>query len=106
MIYSFLLIFSFISLALGDVLAKILLHGISEILLPTFYSRTFMVSEHIFKSFIHFEFILVYSVSWSSSFFLSFLFLFFAWIIPDLPAPYVEETVFIPFYTSVPFVKY
>ena len=33
-----------------------------------FPSRIFMVSQLIFKSFIHFEFILVYGVSWWSSF--------------------------------------
>ena len=37
----------------GDILVKILLHGISEIFLPMFFSRTFMVSQLIFKSFIH-----------------------------------------------------
>ena len=34
---SHLFIFSFISLALGDILAKILLHGVSEILLAMFF---------------------------------------------------------------------
>ena len=34
---SHLFIFSFISLALGDILAKILLHGVSEILLTMFF---------------------------------------------------------------------
>ena len=40
---SHLFILSFMSLALGDILVKILLHGISEIFLPMFSSRTFMV---------------------------------------------------------------
>ena len=57
-------VFPLISLVLGDILAKILLHGISEILLPMFSSRTFMVSWLIFKYFIHLEFIFVYGVSW------------------------------------------
>ena len=39
-----LFILSFMSLALGDVSVKILLHGISEISLPMFSSRTLMVS--------------------------------------------------------------
>ena len=69
---SHLFILSFISLALGDILVTILLHGISEISLPMFSYRTFMVSRLIFKSFIHLEFILVYSVSWWSSFFFFF----------------------------------
>ena len=64
---SHLFTFSCISLALGDILARILLFEISEILLPIFSSRIFMVSQLIFKTFIPFEFILVYGVSWCSS---------------------------------------
>ena len=41
---SHLFILSFISLAIGDISVKILLHGISKIFLPMFSSRTFMVS--------------------------------------------------------------
>ena len=42
-----------------------------EVLLPVFSSRIFMVLSLIFKSFIHFEFILVYGVrKWSSFIFL------------------------------------
>ena len=67
---SYLFILSFMSLALGDISAKILLCEISEIFLPTFSSRTLMVSQIIFKSFIHFEFIFVYGVSWWSTFIL------------------------------------
>ena len=48
---------SFMSLALGDISVKILLHGISQIFLPIFSSRTLMVSQLIFKSFIHLQFI-------------------------------------------------
>ena len=51
-------VLSFMSLALGDILVKILLHGISEIFLPIFSSR----------SFIHLEFIFECDVSWWSSF--------------------------------------
>ena len=58
-----LFILSFMSLVLGDILVKVLLHGISEIFLPVFSSRTFMVSHLIFKSFIHLDFIFVYGVS-------------------------------------------
>ena len=57
---SHLFILSFISLALGDISAKILPCGIFEIFLPMFSSRTFMLSQVIFKSFIHPEFIFVY----------------------------------------------
>ena len=63
LIKSHLFILSFMSLALVDVSVKILLHGISEIFLPIFSSRVFMVSQLIFKSFIHIEFIFVYGVS-------------------------------------------
>ena len=48
---SHLFILSFMSLALGDISVKILLHEISEIFLPMFSSRTLMVSQLIFKSF-------------------------------------------------------
>ena len=60
---SHLLILSFMFLALGDILVKILLRGTSKIFLPMFYSRTFRVSRLIFRSFIHLEFIFVYGVS-------------------------------------------
>ena len=59
-----LFILSFMSLALGDISVKMLLHGMSEIFLLMFSSRTFMVSQLIFNSFIHLEFIFVYGVSW------------------------------------------
>ena len=51
-------------LSLGGMAVKILLGGITEIFLPMFSSTTFMVSQLIFKSFIHLEFIFVYSISW------------------------------------------
>ena len=97
---SHLFILSFISLALGDVSVKILPLGLSEIFLPMFSSRTFMVSWLISKFFIHLEFILVYGVSWWSSF------IFFACTCPDLPTPFIEEVIFTPFYVPAPFVKY
>ena len=50
------------SLALGDMSVRMLLRGMSEIFLPMFSSRTFMVLQHIFKSFIHLEFIFMYGV--------------------------------------------
>ena len=64
LISSHLFILSFMSLALGDMSVRMLLHGMSEIFLPMFSSRTFMVLRLIFKSFIHLEFIFVYGVSW------------------------------------------
>ena len=61
---SHLFILSFMSLALGDMSVRMLLCGMSEIFLPMFSSRTFMVLQLIFKSFIHLEFIFVYGISW------------------------------------------
>ena len=61
---SHLFILSFMSLALGDISEKILQHEMSEIFLPMFSSRTFMVLRLIFKSFIHLEFIFVYGIRW------------------------------------------
>ena len=98
----------FMSLALGDISAKILLCGISEIFLSIFSSRTFMISQLIFKSFVHLVFIFVYGVSWGVKFLLHFLccFFFFACSCPDLLIPFVEEAIFTPFYASFPFVEY
>ena len=61
---SHLFILSFMSYALGDMSVRMLLRGMSEIFLPMFSSRTFMVLRLIFKSFMHLEIIFVYSVSW------------------------------------------
>ena len=61
---SHLFILSFMPLALGDMSVKMLLCGMSEIFLPMFSCRTFMVPQLIFKSFIHLEFIFVRGVSW------------------------------------------
>ena len=97
---SHLFILSFMSLALGDMSVRMLLYGISEIFLPMFSSRTFMVLRLIFQSFIHLEFIFGYGVSWCSSS------IFFGCSCPALPTPFVEEAIFTPFYASSPFVKY
>ena len=61
---SHLFILSFMSLALGDMSVRMLLRGMSEIFLPMFSSRTFMVLRLIFKSFIHLEIIFEYGISW------------------------------------------
>ena len=97
---SHLFILSFMSPALGDVSVKMLLNGMCEIFLPMFSSRTFMALQLIFKSIIHLEFILMYGVSWWSSF------IFFAHSCPDLPTPFVEEAIFTPFYAPASFFKY
>ena len=49
LIRSHLFILFFMSFALGDISVKILLCGMSEIFLPMFFSRTFLVSQRIFK---------------------------------------------------------
>ena len=67
LMWSHLFILSFMSLALGDVSVRMLLRGMSQIFLPMFSSRTFMVLQLMFKSFIHIEFIFVYGVSWRLS---------------------------------------
>ena len=64
LVRSHLIILSFMSLALGDMSVRMLLPGMSEVFLPMFSSRTFMVLRLIFKSFIHLEFIFLYGVSW------------------------------------------
>ena len=92
-------ILSSMSLALGDMSVRMLLRGMSEIFLPMFSSRTFMVLQLIFKSFIHLEFIFV----WHK---LVIKFHFFARSCPDLPTPSVEKAVFAPFYAPASFVKY
>ena len=76
---SHLFILSFLSLALGDVSVKILLCGISEIFLPMFSSRTFMVTEfHIVGFFLHI------SVQISQHHFLNRLFLFYFTLLPPV----------------------
>ena len=60
---SHVFILFFISLVLGDMSVKMLLYGMSEIFLPMFCSRTFMVSSLIFKSFLYIKFIFVYDLS-------------------------------------------
>ena len=57
-------ILSFMSLALGDISVKTMQCEISEIFLPMFSSMTLLVSQLIFKSFIHLELIFIYGVSW------------------------------------------
>ena len=65
------LFISFMSLALGDISVKILLHKIYQIFLPMFSPRIFMVSCLTFKSLIYFQFSLVCGIRrWSSFIFL------------------------------------
>ena len=56
----FILVFIFITL--GDLPKKILLLFMLENVLPIFSSKSLIVSDIIFRSLIHFEFIFVYGV--------------------------------------------
>ena len=100
-----LFIFSFMSLALGNISVKILLHVISEIFLPMFSSRTLMAIyiyvQFVFKSFIYL--LSTYFCVWCK---LMVEFQFFACNCPDLPTPFVEEAIFTPLYAPAPFLKY
>ena len=68
LIWSYFLIFAFISFALGAWSKKILLWFMSKNVLPRFSSRSLMVSCFTFKSLSHFEFIFVYSMREHSNF--------------------------------------
>ena len=59
---SHLFTFVFVFITLGGGLKKVLLQLISESVLPTFYSKNFIVSGLTFRSLIHFEFIFVHGV--------------------------------------------
>ena len=67
---SHLFIFDFISTTLTGGSWRILLWFMSEIVLPMFSSRSFMVSGLMFRSLIHFEFMFLYHVRKCSSFIL------------------------------------
>ena len=84
-----LFILFFMSRALGDISVKILLYGISEIFLPMFSSRTFMVLWFIFKSIIHLEFICIWCKSVAE-------FHVFACCCPDLTTPVYSILCFCP----------
>ena len=71
----------------------------SESILPVFSSRNFIVSGHMFRSLIHFEFIFCV---WHQK-----VFQFHSFISgrPVFPAPLVKEIVFNPLYILASFVK-
>ena len=93
-------VFVFIFLAWGHISEKTMLQEMSEILLPRYSSKIFMVLSLTFKFFILFEFILVCGVRrWSS-------FRFFACICSIFPTPFIELTIFTPLYVFASFVKY
>ena len=89
-------IFSFISLALRDTQAKILLCEISEILPPMFSSRIF----YGIMTYLSLLSIL------SSLCKLVVQFLSFAYYSPVLPTPFIEEAIFTPFYALVPLIDH
>ena len=65
-----LFIFAFILITLGGGSKKILLLFMSKSFLPTFSSKSFILSGLIFKSLIYFEFIFVHGVRECSNFIL------------------------------------
>ena len=67
LIRSHLFIFVFTAIILGSGSQRILPWCMSESVLPMFSSKTFIVSGHTFRSFIHFEFIFVYLIRKYSS---------------------------------------
>ena len=62
--------FAFISITVGGGSERILLWFLSKSILPMFSSKTFRVSDLIFKSLTHFELIFVYGVRKCSNFIL------------------------------------
>ena len=81
----------------GQISVKILMHGMSEIFLPMFSSRTFMVLRLVFHT------PWIYFCVWCK---LVIEFHFFACSCPDIPTPYFEKAIFALFYAPSPFVKY
>ena len=67
---SHLFILVFIVITIEDVFGKIFLWFMSESVRLMFFSMSFIVSSHIFRSLIHFDFILVYGIRKCSSFIL------------------------------------
>ena len=96
---SHLFILSFMSLALGDIVVKILLCGISDNFLSTFSSRTFMVSQFIFESLSTFKLFFV----WCK---LGIEFHIFACSCPDLLTLFLKDNIFTPFFSPATIVKY
>ena len=96
---SHLFILSFMSIALGDMSVRMLLHGMSEIFLPMFSSSACMVLRLIFVFYPPWIYLCVRCK-------LVIEFHLFAHSCPDLPTPFVEEAIFAPFYAPAFFVKY
>ena len=91
LIRPYLLIFAFIFITLGGESKKTLLWFMSKSSLPTFPSKSFIVSDVTFRSLIHCEFIFVSGHRECLDFIC-------------LHAPLIEETVFSPLYILASFV--
>ena len=70
LIRSYLFIFAFVSITLGDRSKNIFLQFMSKSILPMFSFRRFIVSGLTFRFLNHFEFIFVYSIRKCSNFIL------------------------------------
>ena len=97
LIRSHLFFFAFVSITLGDGSKKTLLWFMSKSVLPTFFSRSSIVSGLTFRSLIYFKFIFVYGVRKCSKFHS------FTCSCPVFPAPLIEETGFSPLYMLASF---
>ena len=70
----------------------------SKCVLPMFFSKSFIVSGHMFTFLIHFEFIFVHGVRECSYFILLYV------ALPVFTAPFIEEAVFSPLSILASFV--
>ena len=93
---SHLFIFAFISFALRDRSKKYCYNSCQSVL-PTFSSRSFMVSSLTFRSLIHFDFIFVYGISECSNFILLHVAVQFS-------HPHLVKRFFSPLYILASFV--
>ena len=91
---SHLFILSFTSLALGDILVKILLRGKSEIFLPMFFPLVLLWCHNLYLSLLS-TLIFVYGISW----WLSFIFLHVA---VQLSQHHLLKRLFLPHFMLLP----
>ena len=94
---SHLFIIFFMFFALRHILVKILLHGLFPLCSPL----GLLWCRDVYLSLLSILSLFLYMVLAGDQ-----VSLFFACSFPDLPIPFVEEVIFIPFYASSPFVKY
>ena len=96
---SYLFIFSLFHLTHGNISEKILLQEMSEILLPMFSPKSFMVLSVTFKSLINFEFILLYGIRRYSRF-------IFLYVSVQFFQQHLFNRLFYPIVCSFLIVKY